>query len=291
MQRFVVALGAVFAASLTAAASAAPSGAACRPAYLVPYADQCDFGHASVEKDRSRENVAAAFAACDRAQTEAGNCLSSKIQQVHVVALSALYRAVSEQADIAMFAGQFEIAAALLREQTSVLDIAAREARPGDPAIAAEREKTQRDLATSLSGECTQRAYVAGSPARSFAHDHRFEDLEKILAGQYAQYSACATIATSPAKRAYVQYEALVALEESGRAAQAAGNASGARKLFGACLAGSARVRDASPDTKRYLAIVTQLCKGRMNGTYRVDQPRPLDREGEVFRPLALPAD
>jgi hypothetical protein len=280
---------AVFAACASAAGAAAEADTVCRPAYIVPYAEQCDFAHGSIEKDRSRENVAAAFAACDRAQTEAGNCLSSKVRQLRLVALSALYRAVSEQADIAMFAGQYETATALLHEQMSVLDIAAREAKPGDPAVATERERTQRDLATSLSGECTERAYVAGSPARSFAHDHRFKDLEKILAGQYAQYSACATIATSPAKRAYVQYEALVALEESGRAAQAAGDASGARKLFRACLAGSARVRNASVDTERYLAIVTQLCKGRMNGTYRVDQPRPLDREGEVFRPLALP--
>jgi hypothetical protein len=288
MHRYVFALAAALAAC--SAGAAAEDSAGCRPAYVVPYSEQCDFGHASIKKDGSPRNVAAAYEACDRAQTEAGNCLSSKVRQLHVVALSALYRAVSEQADIAMFAGQYKTAEALLGEKTSILDIAAREAKPGDGTIAAERQQTKTDLATSQAGECLERAYLAGSPARAFAHDHRYKDLEKTLAAQYAQYSGCANMEVSQPKKAYVQYVALVALEESGRAAQAAGDGRNANKLFAACLTGTARVQNGSADTERYLSVLTQLCKGRMNGTYRVDQPRPLDREGEGFKPLALPA-
>jgi hypothetical protein len=273
------------------AANAAPAGSGCRPPYIVPYAEQCDFEHNSIRKDRSRANVAAAYAACDRAQTEAGNCLSSKVKQLHVISLSALYRSVAEQADIAMFAGQYKTAEALLREDLGVLDVAAREARPGDPSVAAERTAVDTALEDSLSGECTERAYLAGLPARAFAHDHRYKDLEKALAGQYVAYSGCARLATTTRKRVYTEYVALVALEESGRAAQADGNQKDATKLFGACLKGAARSSAlAAGDTKHYLAILTTLCAGRMNGKYRVDQPRPLDREGEGFRPLALPA-
>jgi hypothetical protein len=288
MLRFVLALAAALAAC-SAGALAQQTGT-CRPAYVVPYAEQCDFQHASIKKDGSPRNVGDAYAACDRAQTEAGNCLSSKVKQLHVIALSALYRSVSEQADIAMFAGQYKTAEALLGEKMGVLDIAAREARPGDPTIAAERAQAKTDLATSVAGECMERAYLAGLPARGFAHDHRFKDLEKTLVGQYAQYSACADMEISPPKKAYVHYVALVELEESGRAAQAAGDKGNASKLFAACLSGAARVQNGSAETQRYLGVLTQLCKGRMNGTYRVDQPRPLDREGESFKPLALPA-
>jgi len=288
MHRFVLALAVAFAAC--SAGALAQQSSACRPAYVVPYAEQCDFQHAGIKKDGSPRNVGDAYAACDRAQTEAGNCLSSKVKQLHVIALSALYRSVSEEADIAMFAGQYRTSEALLGEKLGVLDIAAREAKPGDPTIAAERAQTKADLATSLAGECMERAYLAGSPARAFAHDHRFKDLEKTLAGQYAQYTACANMDMPEPKKAYVHYVALVALEESGRAAQAAGDKGNASKLFAACLSGTARVHNGSVDTQRYLGVLTQLCKGRMNGTYRVDQPRPLDREGEGFKPLALPA-
>ena len=287
---FAIATLAAVCAAISAA-SAAPAGSVCRPPYVMPYAEQCDFQHNSVRKDRSRENVAAAYAACDRAQTEAGNCLSSKVKQLHVISLSALYRTVAEQADIAMFAGQYKTAEALLREDLGVLDIAAREARPGDPSVAGERRAVDLAIEDSLAGECTERAYLAGVPARAFAHDHRYKDLEKALAAQYVAYSGCARLATTTRKRVYTEYVALVALEESGRAAQADGNQGNATKLFGACLRGAARSSPlAAGNTKHYLAILTALCAGRMSGKYRFDQPRPLDREGEGFRPLALPA-
>jgi len=260
--------------------AAVDSASVCRPAYVVPYSEQCDFDHLSIKKDGSPKNVEAAYGACDRAQTEAGNCLTSKVKQLHVVALSALYHDVSEQADIA-----------LIREQLGVLDIAAREAKPGDPTVATERAAAEADLAASQAGTCRERAYLAGLPARGFAHDHRYKDLEKILISQSAQYEACANMAASPRQKAYVEYSSLVALEESGRAAQAANDNDNANKLFKACLSGAARANGyAEGNTKHYLAIVTGLCSGRMSGKYRVDQPRPLDREGESFRPLALPS-
>jgi hypothetical protein len=290
MRRFALTLG-LFAAGCVPAMAAADSASECRPAYVVPYSEQCDFEHLSIKKDGSPKNVEAAYGACDRAQTEAGNCLTSKIKQLHVIALSALYHAVSQQADIAMFAGQYKTAEALIREQLGVLDIAAREAKPGDPTVATERAAAKADLAASLAGSCRERAYLAGLPARQFAHDHRYKDLEKILIDQSAEYEACAKLAASPRQKAYVEYSSLVALEESGRAAQAANDNGNANKLFKACLSGAARANGyAQGNTKQYLATVTGLCSGRMSGKYRVDQPRPLDREGESFKPLALPS-
>ena len=108
--------------------------------------------------------------------------------------------------------------------------------------------------------------------------------------GESAQYTGCAHLATTPAKKAYIEYIALVAIEEAGRAAQAANDSDDARKLFGVCMKGTARSMSyASYNTKEYLGVLTTLCKGRLNGVYRPDQPRPMDQEGGAFRPLALP--
>jgi hypothetical protein len=274
------------------AGAGAASATACRPSYVGPYSEQCDFAHAGIAKDKSAQNVANAYETCDRAQDEAGNCLTSPVKQIHVIALSALYRAVALQADIAMFAGQYKTAAALLHEKLNVIDIVAKEAKPDDPTVATERAQTKSDLAATVSGECTERAYLASGPARAFAHDRRYGDLEKTLLGESAQYAGCAHIAPTTARKAYIEYVSLVALEEAGRAAQAANDNDDATKLFNLCLTGTARsVRYAAADTKRYLTVLTALCKGRMNGTYRVDQPRPLDQEGGAFRPLALPTN
>jgi hypothetical protein len=262
----------------------------CRPSYIVPYSEQCDFAHGSIKKDNSPKNVQYAYDACDRAQDQAGNCLTSPVKQIHVVALSALYRAVSEQADIAMFAGQYKTAEALLREKLNVINIASREAKPGDASIDAERIATKSDLATTLSGECTERAYLASAPARAFAHDRRYKDLEKTLVGESAQYLGCAHTATTAKRKAYIEYIAFVAIEEAGRAAQAANDNADSTKLFNVCLKGTAKSeRYAASDTKKYLTVLTALCRGRMNGTYRVDQPQPIDQESGPFRPLALP--
>jgi hypothetical protein len=281
---------AAFAAGF-ASANAATSPA-CRPAYIVPYSEQCDFAHAGIKKDKSTKNVANAYETCDRAQDESGNCLASPVKQIHVVALGALYRAVSEQADIAMFAGQYKTAEALLHEKLNVLNIVQKEAKPGDPTIVSERAATKADLAATVSGECTERAYLASAPARAFSHDRRYKDLEKTLVGESAQYTACAHLATTAKHRAYIEYISLVAIEEAGRAAQAANDQDDAAKLFNLCLSGTARsIAYAASDTKRYLTVLTALCNGRMNGTYRVDQPRPLDQEGGAFRPLALPTN
>jgi hypothetical protein len=261
---------------LVVAGTEAEASDACRQSYVVPYGEQCDFQ--------------AAYAACDRAQTEAGNCLSAKQHDLHAVSLAALYRAVSEQADIALFAAQYKIAEALLREKLGILDIAQRETAPGDTSVSTERAATQRDLAESLAGECTERAYLDAAPERGLARAHKYVDLEKLLAHKYDNYTTCAKLTSVRQHKAYVEYVGLVALEESGRAAQAAGQTDNANKLFTACLAGAKRSSVyASPQTKHYLAIVTTLCTGRMNGTYRFDQPEPLDADDGKFKPLSLP--
>ncbi len=277
---------------LLLAASAAASGDddACRPANVVPYGERCDVAYRSIKKDSSRANVQAAYAACDRAQNEAGNCLSSTSHDLHAVSLAALYRAVSEQADIAMFAAQFKVAEALLHEKLDVLEIARREAPPGDTAVAAETAATRRDLAASVMGECTERAFLQASGQRDLAHAHKYVDLEKLMARKYADYMSCAQLTSAPQQKAYVEYIGFVALEEGGRAAQAAGQTDNAAKLFGACVDGAKRSSGyASAQTKKYLHVVTALCAGRMSGKYRVDQPQPLDSDDGKFKPLSLP--
>jgi hypothetical protein len=275
---------------LLAAASAAAEADPCRPAYVVPYADQCNFAYGTIKKDSSAPNVQAAYAACDRAQTEAGNCLGSKTHDLHAVALSAMYRSVALQADIALFAGQYALADALLREKLGLLDIAARETAPGDTTVRTERAATERDLAETDAGRCTERALLQAAAERGFAHAHAYVDLEKLLARKYAAYTACAKLTTVPAHKAYVEYLGLVALEESGRAAQAAGQTDNAAKLFTACSAGAKRSRPyASNQTKKYLATVTTLCAGRLSGKWRFDQPEPLDADDGKFKPLSLP--
>ena len=271
-------------------ASAAANDVPCRPAYVVPYAEQCDFGHRGLRTDASTKNVAAAYLACDRAQTVAGACIGSHTKQIHAVALSALYRDVSQQADIAMFAGQYKTAEALLREKLSVIDVVAREARPGDRSAAAERAQTRRDIADTVVGQCTERAYAASGQQRALAHARKFDDLAALLQRKYGDYMACAKLATAPQKRAYVQYVALVALEESGRASQAAGKPDAARDAFDRCSSGANAARnDASSVTKGYLATLVSLCDGRKSGRYRPDQPQPLDADTGGFRPLTLP--
>jgi len=264
--------------------------APCRPAYVIPLAEQCNYGHASLLKDASPANVQAAFTACGRAQNEAANCLEARDRQTHVIALSALYRDVSMQADIAMFAAQFETAEQLLRERMSVLDAVAREARPGDTAVAAQRADVLRDLAVARAGECTEHAFVAGAPARMLAHAHKYDELAKLLQAKHQKYESCASLGATADQRAYIRYLGVVALEESGRAQQAGGHASDAHRTYSSCIdAAAGDAAGASSTTGRYLATIGQLCRGRMSGKYGVDQPQPLDAVNAHFQPLALP--
>jgi hypothetical protein len=290
MRRLGLAVPLLLLLLLAAAAAASAAADPCRPAFVVPYAEQCDFAYRSIKKDASAANVEAAYAACDRAQTEAGNCLGSKTHELHAVALSAMYRSVSRQADIALFAGQYTVAEALLREKLGLLDIAARETPPGDTTVSSERAATTRDLAETAAGQCTERAVLQAAAERGFAHGHKYVDLEKLLARKYDEYTVCAKLTIVPEHKAYVEYLGLVALEESGRAAQAAGQTDNAAKLFTACLEGAKRSRPyASNQTKKYLATVTTLCAGRMSGKWRFDQPEPLDADDGKFKPLSLP--
>jgi hypothetical protein len=275
---------------LGAATAAKADPDPCRPAYVIPYSEQCDFAYRTIKKDASPQNVQAAFEACERAQTEAGNCLDAKTRQQHVVALAAMYRSVSEQADIALFAGQYVVAEALLREKLGLLDVAARESAPGDATVERERAAIKRDLAETAAGQCTERALIQAEPERGLARAHKYVDLEKLLARKYDDYTACANLTIVPQHKAYVEYLGLVALEEGGRAAQAAGQSDNAAKLFTACTEGAKRSSSyASNQTKKYLATVTTLCAGRMSGKWRFDQPEPLDADDGKFKPLSLP--
>ncbi|MBD5653670.1 MAG: hypothetical protein IAI50_00625, partial [Candidatus Eremiobacteraeota bacterium] len=124
-----------FAAAVTAAATEAASDAApCRAAYVVPYAEQCDFAFAGLKTKSSPRDLSQAFDTCGRSQDQDAACVKASDHQLHVVALSALYRSVTLQAEIAMYARQFRVAEALLRERLDVIGIVQREARPGDPA-------------------------------------------------------------------------------------------------------------------------------------------------------------
>ena len=274
-----------------AAAATAPIDRPCRPEYVVPYTEQCTFGYRGIEKDRSPENLQNAFGACDRAQSVSVACVKSPTRQVHVVALNALYTAVSAQSEIAMFAGQYAIAESLLREKLTVIEAVGREAQPGDKGLESARASTQRDLADTLAGQCTWKALSTAGQQQQLVRSRRYGDLSTLLKKKADDYGACARLAATPQHRAYVQYLRSVALEEGGRAAQAAGRRDDANRLYRTCLDDTVRATpDAAPTVKGELGIVTTLCRGRMAGRYRVDQPEPIDADdGKHFKPLAVP--
>lgn len=273
--------------TLTAAARADD----CRKEFVVPYAEQCGYAYGSLKKDQSAANLSAAFAACGRAQDVAAPCVASKDRTLHGVATSALYRDVTQQAEIAMFAQQFAVAQALLREKLQVLDVAARDVKPHDATVARERAATKLDLKDAIAGECTVRATAGAGAQRALAHDRKYADLETLLKRKSQDYAGCAKLAASPAKRAYIEYEGLVAIEESGRAAQASGADNDSAELYAICVAGADHSQTyAAPAVRAYLKTVATLCAGRAKGTYRVDEPEPLDADpGKKFTPLRLP--
>jgi hypothetical protein len=190
-----------------------------------------------------------------------------------------------------MQARQFRVAEALLRERLDVIAIVAREARPGDTGPGKERAAAQRALAQSKAGECTERALASAARQYELGKAHRYGDLAVMLKKKYDDYVACERLVPLPADRAYVGYVALVALEESGRAAQAAGERDEAAITYQSCVDGAERTaHDATARVKGYLATVEALCRGRKDGTYAVDQPEPIGApDGKTLRPLALP--
>ncbi len=284
---FAVSLGAL--ASLAGRSFAASDD--CRKEYVVPYAEQCTFAYKTLKKDTSTANLSAAFAACARAQSFAVSCVKTSDKLLHAVALGALYRDVTQQAEIAMFAQQFTVAEALLREKSQVLDVVKADAKKPDPAVARERATTQVDIADARAGECTTRATATAEQQRELGRTHKYGDLETLLKRKAQDYGTCAKLATSPAKRAYIEYVGLVAVEESGRAAQAAGARGDASQLYRICVDGANHSATyAVGPVKGFLKTVSTLCAGRASGKYAVDKPEPLGSDnGKAFKPLTLP--
>ncbi len=281
-------VGALFA--LCASAEAAADS--CKPQYVVPYAEQCDFNYHQIGKDPSVRAVAAAYDSCARAQAVAIVCVKSPDKQIHAVSASALYRDVGEQAEIALFSQHFPLAEALLREKRDVLRMLQAD-RPAqnDAEFSRERVSIATDLQDAKAGECTTGALGDARNQGDLGRQHKYSELADLLARKARAYDRCATLTTTPQKRAYVVYESLVALEESGRAAQGAGDDATAHDRFTSCVAkANGTLHMASPVVRNYLTIVHDLCKGRMQGKIAFDQPTPLDQDaGKSFVPLGLP--
>ena len=290
--RFLFSLGLVLGPIAAAAAGDVASAAGpCRTEFVVPYSDQCTFAYHGIAKDRSPQNLQTAFMACDRSQTAAVACTKSSVRQVHVLSLGALYTAVSAQSEIAMFAGQYAVAEALLREKLSVIDAIGKEARPGDRGLDAARRSTEGDIADALAGQCTWKALAVAGRQQQLLRSHKYGDLSTLLQKKASDYAACSRLAATPQHRAYVEYLGYVALEEGGRAAQAAGQRNDASRLYRSCIVGTSRAEGyAERSVKGYLDTVNVLCRGRMNGKYRIDQPEPMDADdGSHFKPLSIP--
>lgn len=264
----------------------------CRKPYVVPYAEQCGFAYRSLKKDTSPANLAASFAACARAQNVAVSCVKSTDRTLHAVALDALFRDVTQQAEIAMFAQQFSVARALLREKLQVLDVVVADAKRTDPVVSRERASTEIDLKDASAGECAVTATASGTRQRELARARKYAELAALLKTKSEAYGQCAKLAATPAKRAYIEYVGLVALEEGGRASQASGATGDAGQLYRICIAGADRsAAYAIAPVKGYLKTVSTLCAGRASGRYRVDSPEPLDAvDANKFKPLTLPA-
>jgi len=290
--RFIVALVLVLGPlGAAAAADVISASGPCRTDFVIPYSEQCMFAYQSVHKDRSPQNLQNAFTTCDRSQSASLACVKSPTRQIHVVALNALYTAVSAQSEIAMFAGQYAVAEALLREKLGVIQAIGQEARPGDRGLDEARASTESDIADSLAGQCTWKALASAGRQQQLIRAHDYGDLTLLLQKKSADYETCSRLAATPPHKAYVEYLGYVALEESGRAAQAAGRRDAADHLYRACIDGTTRSTSyATHAVKNLLATVNTLCRGRMSGKYRVDQPEPIDADdGRHFRPLTLP--
>jgi hypothetical protein len=290
--RFLLALAlALIPAAAFAASDESAITGPCRPEYLLPYTEQCTFGYHGIAKDHSPANLQTAFMACDRAQTVSVSCVKSPTRQIHEVALNSLYTAVAAQSEIAMFAGQYAVAESLLHEKLSVIEAIGKEAQPNDRGLQAARESTLRDIADTQAGQCTWKALATAGEQQQLLRAHAYGDLAKLLDRKASTYTSCARLAATPEHRAYVEYLGYVALEESGRAAQAAGRRDDAKQTYRACIDGTARsARYAAPDVRGYLNVVRALCVGRADGRYRVDQPQAIDADdGKTFRPLTLP--
>ncbi len=288
--RLVLTTFATTVAALACAMTAAGAADECRPAYIVPYAQQCDFQYHGIRKDQSVASVGHAYDACARAQAAAVVCVKSPDRKLHLVAEAALYRDVTEQAEIATFAGQFSLAEALLREKGDVLRVVAKDRPPNDAQVAHERASIATDLRDAKAGECTSIALVNAQGQDDLARAHKYNDLAALLFTKAQAFVACAPLATSKDKSAYIKYQSLVALEESGRASQATGDQEIANARFTACLQDSNEASaDASATVRKYLTIVHSLCKARMLGKYPVDKPEPLDQPSKDFHPLTMP--
>jgi len=291
MQRLPHVFALVLAALVGAVSSARAAEDTCLQAFVVPYAEQCSFAYRSLKKDTSPANLSAAFNACGRAQNAAVSCVKSSDRHLHAVALGALYADVTKQAEIALFAQQFSVASALLREKLQILDVVARDAKPGDPTPTRERAETKTDLADASAGLCTQTALASARDAAPLARRRKYAELATFLRGKSAEYATCARQAPTLAKRAYLEYVGLVALEESARAAQAAGKRDDASSGYRACITGAQRASGyAKVPVRGYLTTVSELCGGRLSGRFAVDKPAPLDAPAPTgFKPLTLP--
>ena len=265
----------------------------CQKPYVVPYAEQCSFGYKSLKKDTSPRNLSAAFAACGRAQNVAVSCVKTSNRHLHAVALEAMFQDVTQQAEIAVFAQQFAVASALLREKLQIIDVVAHDSKPGDPAVARERSAAKIDLADATAGLCTQTVLAGATDQKQLARDRKFGELATLLEEKSGQYAACAVKAPTHWKRAYLEYVGIVALEESARASQAAGDTSDAQVRYRACISDANRITAyAKAPVTEYLKTIAVLCTGRRDGTYAVDQPTPIDQpDAKGFKPLVLPKD
>ena len=263
----------------------------CRKPYVVPYAEQCSFAYKSLKKDTSPPNLSAAFAACARAQNVAVSCVKSPDRQLHAIALGALFQDVTQQAEIAVFAQQFAVATALLREKLQIIDVVAHDAKPGDRTVATERSAAKIELADATAGLCTQTVLAGASDQKQLAKDRKFAELATLLKRKSGEYAACAAQAPTRSKRAYLEYVGVVAREESARASQAAGSAKDAETGYRACVSDAERIaQHAKSPVTGYLKTISALCTGRHDGTYAVDQPTPIDQpDAKGFKPLVLP--
>jgi hypothetical protein len=284
-------LAVIACATIVATTSAARATDECRPAYVVPYAEQCDFNYRGIRKDQSIKNVGDAYDSCARAQAVAIVCVKSPERQVHLVALGALYRDVTEQAEIALFTQHFTLAEALLREKRDVLRAVQKDRPKNDPQVAHEGKQIASDLQDAKAGDCTLSALQAAAKQGELGRNHRYADLSQLLFVKAEAFATCAPLATTVDKRAYIHYEALVALEESGRAAQAADDSTSANARYAQCASQSnAVIHDASPQVRKYLTIVHAVCEARLAGTYPVDKPQPLDTDAaKAFITLQMP--
>lgn len=249
---------------------------------------------ANTESDAPYERRLAAqhdaFTTCDRAASPSADCSASKNRaerhEADVAGLETLWNEMM----ITYWAHQYESTKGLGKTRKLVALLLDRDGEH-EMALNAYRE-TESFVADTEAEICAERAIKIDHRLDALRAKRGFMDYAAGMRPRIQHLKTCAGKASSSLKRADVYYRAMVAAEETGRAFLAANMREQASESLGKCL----QLYDVissklgADNVPRYMTDILTMCKGRLDGRYDVDFPRPFDESDDgIFRPLVIP--